>query len=133
MTSKELFTKMGSPSNKHYYLAQFNERGLDFNTADMFSKLIKDAARCNRFNSDVYFDLKYIEERLKEYNPEEEFEPIWLGFRKNGIDSTAFVLCKCDNEITYGNLTSNYFALYVVTVEKKKNDLYDVILNEYYV
>ena len=133
MTSKELFTKMGSPSSKYSYLAQLNEQGLDFNISGLFSILIKDAARCNRFNSDIYYDMQIIEERMKTFNPEEEFEPIWLGFRKNGVDHTGFVLCKANDKQTYGTLPNNYFALYVITVEKQKNELYDVILNEYYV
>ena len=133
MTSNELLSKMGSPFNKKIYLAQLNDRGLDFNTSDLFSRLIKDAARCNRFNSDIYYDLQHIEEQMKSFNPEEEFEPIWLGFRKSGVDCTGFVLCKTNEEQTYGNLSNNYFALYVITVEKEKDELYNVILNEYYV
>ena len=130
MTSKDLFEKM-RPFDRHIYLAQYNSSGLDFNQSDLFSRLIKDAARCNGYNSDVFYDLKYIDERMKEFNPNEVFDPIWIGFRKLGVDNTDFVLCRCDDEYTYGSMSSNYFALYSITVENRNNNFYNVCLNEY--
>lgn len=132
MTSFELFDKM-SPSETHTYTAQLNAGGLDFNQSDMYSRLIKDAARCNGYNSDIFYDMKYIEERMKEFDGTEEFEPIWIGFRKLGVDCTQFVLCRVSDEYTYGTMSNNYFALYSIVVEKKKDDWYNVRLNEYFV
>lgn len=130
MTSKDLFEKM-TPSDKHVYLAQHNSSGLDFNRSDLFSRLIKDAARCNGYNSDVYYDLVYIDQRMKEFNPGDEFDPIWIGFRKLGVDCTNFVLCRVSDEPVYGTLSQNYFALYSVTVQQNEYDWYNVTLNEY--
>ena len=132
MTSIELFEKM-KPSDKHVYLAQYNARGLDFNTSHLFSTLIKDAARCNNYNSDIYYDLSYIDDRLKHFEPADDFEPIWIGFRKMGVDCTSFILARCNNESMYGALSTNYFALYSISVEKAEEGFFDVYLNEYYV
>lgn len=130
MTSKNLFEKM-KPSEQHIYLAQLNSHGLEFNQSDLFSRLIKDAARCNGYNSDIYYDMKYIDERMQEYNPDDEFEPIWIGFRKLGVDCTSFVLCRVADESVYGSLSSNYFALYCISIDGKEPGWYNVILNEY--
>lgn len=130
MTSKELFNKM-KPSTTKLYLAQSTEKGLEFNHSHMFSTLIKDAARCNGYNSDVYYDLKYLEDRFENFSEEEEFEPIWIGFRKLGVDCTNFVLCRCADDAVYGSMSNNYFALYSVSVEKDEAGWYDVHLNEY--
>ena len=107
------------------------QRGLNFNTSWMFSTLIKDAARCNNYNSDIYYDLKYIDKRLENFNPDEEFEPIWIGFRKMGVDGTSFVLCKCNDSGCYGTLSQNYFALYSISIEPKEYGNFSVILSEY--
>lgn len=132
MTSVELFNKI-KPSEQYIYLAQATDKGLDLNSSDIFSRLIKDAARCNHYNSDIYYDLCFIDNRFKEFNPIEGFEPIWIGFRKMGVDCTSFVLCRCDDESTYGSLSNNYFALYSISVDKEncRNDFYSVKLNEY--
>ena len=133
MTSKELFEKL-KPSEQKVYLAQYNARGLDFNTSDMFSRLIKDAARCNNYNSDIYYDLSYIDDRLKHFEPAEDFEPIWIGFRKMGVDCTSFVLTRVNDESMYGSLSNNYFALYSISVERDNTDNFHVVwFNEYYV
>ena len=134
MTSKDLLKKM-TPSDKHTYIAQLNSKGkgLDFNHVDMFSRLIKDAARCNEYNSDIYYDMQHIEDRMQDFNPDEEFEPIWIGFRKMGVDCTAFILSRCEHENVYGSLSSNYFALYSINVDLEETfpGFYDVVLSEY--
>lgn len=130
MTSEQLFEKL-KPSQSHVYLAQLNNRGLEFNTSDLMSQLIKDAARCNCYNSDIFYDLKYIEERFNNFNGEGDFEPIWIGFRKMGVDCTSFVLCRCNDEQVYGSLSENYFALYSLSVKEDEYDFYSVTLSEY--
>ena len=129
MTSKELFEKMNP--ERHSYIAQFNSCGLDFNTSDIFSRLIKEAAKCECYNSDVFYDLKNIEESFKNFDPEKEFEPIWLGFRKMGVDCTNFVLCRVNDAGMYGKIADTYFVLYSLTVERKGEGFYTVYLTKY--
>lgn len=136
MTSKELFDSM-TPSKTEKYFAQLLADGMSVNLSSMYTKLIRDAARCNSYSSDVFYDLKHIERRMKEFNPNEEFEPIWIGFRKMGVDGTGYVLSRIDNDTSRGPLaktyalSNNYFALYSVTVENREYDFYDIVLNEY--
>lgn len=132
MTSAELLDKM-TPSEQHWYFAQLNSDGLNYDQSDVFCRLIKDAARCNRFNSDIFYDMNIIDRRMREFVSADKFDPIWIGFRKNGVDGTEFVLHRVRNAYVYGEMSKNYFALYSITVEKKDDCFYDVILNEYYV
>ena len=132
MTSAELLDKM-TPSEQHRYFAQLNSDGLNYDQSDVFCRLIKDAARCNRYNSDIFYDMNIIDRRMHEFVSSEKFDPIWIGFRKNGVDCTEFVLNRVSDKSVYGEMNKNYFALYSITVEKKDNYFYDVILNEYYV
>lgn len=130
MTSEQLYEKL-TPYKTDKYFAQLLSDGLSVNLSDAFSKLIKDAARCNGYNSDVYYDLRTIDTAMKEFDPHKEFTPIWIGFRKLGVDGTSYILCKADNEAFYGSLSANYFALYSLTVENDHDDFYHVVLNEY--
>ena len=132
MTSVELYNKL-TPNNEKVFPAQLLSHGLSGNWSDMFSTFVKDAARCNGYNSDVYYDMKIIDESMQNFNPETEFEPIWVGFRKLGVDSTSYVLCRLEDQNVYSSLSRNYFALYSVCVENKDDNWYNVILREYYV
>lgn len=155
MTSKELYEKL-KPYKERRFTCRLLVDGLSMNLSDIFCPLIKDAARCNSYQSDVYYDLKLIESTLKEFRPEDiGFDPIWIGFRKMGVDGTRFVLTRQEND-TY--LTQSYFALYAITVQKRtytyeylkencpdlteeqttklireseEDDFYDVVMTEY--
>ena len=131
MTSKELYSKI-KPDETRRILAQLGDDGLEVNMSTEFSQLIKDAARCNHYNSDVYYDIKGIHERFKEYDGG-EFDPIWIGFRRMGVDGTSYVLARVEGLSTLFSyyLSSAYFALYSVMVEKE-NDNYVVCFNEYF-
>lgn len=129
MTSKELYFKI-APDKTTRLLAQLGDNGLEVNMSTEFSRLIKDAARCNHYNSDVYYDIKEIHEQFKEYDGK-EFEPIWIGFRRMGVDGTSYVLARVEDNNPYRYLFREYFALYSVTVEKEE-DRYYVCFNEYF-
>lgn len=132
MTSKQLFDKMQSWRHWDEMLQKDFEGHFSFNPSGMYTRLIKDAARCNRFSSDVLFDINTINDRIKEYTGEEEFEPIWIGFRKDGVDGTNYVLTRINDEFGYHSaLSQHYFALYSVTVEKGAYDMWYVHMYEY--
>ena len=108
MTSTELFNKLKPCSIKSIEGYYREGHGLDINYSDIFNKLIKDAARTNRFQSDVYYVLKEIETTLNDYNPENPPEPIWAAYRKDGVDGTGFLFVTYNQEKTYGSLSSRY-------------------------
>lgn len=130
MTSKELYEKL-IPADEKHYVGQLLDNGLSVNLSDMFSRFVKDAARCNGYNSDIYYDMKHIDEAMHEFDPDKEFEPIWVAFRKLGVDGTAYVLCRAEENNLYSSICDNYFALYCVTVEHNSYDFYSVVLREY--
>ena len=128
MTSIELYEKLKPTFQTS---AQLLPDGLTGNLSDMFSRFVRDAARCNAFNSDIYYDMRIIDDAMHSFNPDEEFEPIWVGFRKLGVDSTSFILSRIEDNNLYVSLCHNYFALYCVTVEKEDEGWYNIILSEY--
>ena len=131
MTSSELYDKI-RPSKTKEFTAQLTNDGLNNNISSIFCPLIKDAARCNRYQSDIYYSLKQIDEMMEQFNPNHMPEPIWIGFRRDGVDGTSFVLSRTGNDIY--NLHKEYFALYSVTVEKdlEYSGFYKVLMNEYW-
>ena len=136
MTNIELFEKM-KPGHTETYEAYYRKNsGLEFNYSDMFSKLIKDAARTNRFQSDVYYVLTELDEAFKEYKPEDIHFPIWAGFRKDGVDGTGFVITVENNKSMYGSISQRYFALYSVSFRQEDSEYgtrYFIDFNEYWV
>lgn len=129
MNSRELYNKM-TPCKTEKVLAQLLADGLSCNLSTFCSKLIKDAARCNRFNSDVVYDINGIQDALKKYRANTEFEPIWIGFRRYGVDGTNYILSRIDGSID--NVYRDYFALYSLDVENKEPGWCWVVLNEYW-
>lgn len=136
MTSTELFNEL-KPCSVRSVEGYYREgHGLDINYSDIFNKLIKDAARTNRFQSDVYYVLKEIETTLNDYNPENPPEPIWAACRKYGVDGTGFLIVAYNQEKTYGSLSSRYFAIYSVSFRQENSEYgkrYYVDFNEYVV
>lgn len=130
MTSKELFNKI-KPSHTETYLAQLLSDGLSVNLSDMFSKFVKDAARCNGYNSDIFYDMILINDTMKQFKHGDEVDPIWVGFRKLGVDGTNYILSRCNTQTCYKDLSRNYFALYSVTIDQEDGDFYHVNLHEY--
>ena len=121
-----------SQDERKSYLAQLTENGLGFNTSDLYSTLIKEAARCNCFNSDVVYDIEFIESRFHVYSGK-EFEPLFIGFRKLGVDGTDYSILRLKE---YDNpregLLKEYFAFYSITLELANYEgFYNVILTKY--
>ena len=136
MTSTELFNKLKPCSVKSVEGYYREGHGLDINYSDIFNKLIKDAARTNRFQSDVYYVLREIETTLNDYNPESPPEPIWAACRKDGVDGTGFLIVTYNQEKTYGSLSSRYFAIHSVSFREEDSEYgkrYYVDFNEYVV
>lgn len=134
MTGNELF-KLLTPYSVESFEGYYRDgRGLDINYSDVFCQLIRDAARTNRFQSDVYYSLKQIDETTKDFSPEYIPDPIWIGFRKDGVDGTAYVEVSCDDNKLYRSLSSRYFMLYSVSfriAETEYGERYYMDLNKY--
>ena len=129
MTIQELYEKM-RPSKSHDVQGQILADGISANISDFFTRLIKDAARCNSYSSDVYYDLRKIDDALRNYKSGEPFEPIFIGFRRHGVDGNSFILSRLDGD--YHRAYREYFALYSVMVEPDGEGWVNVLLKEYW-
>lgn len=121
MTAEFLMEKMQAESKLVVY-AHVGKTKLVANMSSIYTKLIKEAGRCNRFSSDIIYDINYIEEQMELYPEIRNFEPILIGFRKDGIDNSNFVLSRC-NENPY-EVYNDYFALYSLTLEDDPSPVY---------
>ena len=132
LTSQELFEKM-QPAFQETYTAQLLSDGLSVNMSDIYSTLIKEAARCNSYNSDVVYDINYIHDKLKEYRGG-NFEPIFVGFRKYGVDGTSYILSRMeDYSSPYLCLSREYFVVYSVTLNKTEYEgFYNIVFSKYW-
>lgn len=100
------------------------------NLSDIFTKLIKDAARCNSYSSDVYYDLKKIDEEVHAYRNYADFEPIFIGFRRHGVDGNTFIMARIGENIY--RASNEYFALYSINIEQNEDNWATVVFNEYW-
>lgn len=133
MTIQELYAKL-HPTTTEELSAQMLADGLSVNLSSFFTKLIKDAARCNSYSSDVFYDMQKIDTAMREYRPRQDFIPIFVGFRRHGVDGNSFILSRLENDMR-GNvyaLSHEYFALYSVNVKPDGEGWYKVIINEYW-
>lgn len=129
MTNKEFVSKFMVTHTDKYDL-QLLADGLHGNITGAYDKLIKDAARCNRYCSDIIYEIDRIRDWMKNFNPNEESQPMLIGFRKDGVDSTAFVVDRTGND-SY-KCYREYFALYSVDIEKTEyQGFYNLVLTEY--
>lgn len=105
------------------------ENKIDVNMSTIYTKLIKDAARCNAFSSDLLYDIQAFEDRLKTCEP----GAIYLGFRKMGVDGENFIVSRCVNGSSVYN---EYFALYKLELCPDEDDSlrglwWNIVLTEY--
>ena len=102
------------------------EQKIAVNMSTIYTKLIKDAARCNCYSSDLLFDIQMFEDRLKSGEP----CAIYLGFRKMGVDGENFIVSRCNNG---ASVYSEYFALYRLELwpDEEGAGSYKVVLTEY--
>ena len=101
----------------YYYERITGERKLEVNMSSTYTQLIKEAGRCNRFSSDVIYDIQAMEEAWKSFDPEAEMPFFVCGFRKDGVDGKSFVESRCNNARNlYSAINGNYFSMYFVEV-----------------
>lgn len=130
MTSiQELYEKL-RPSKTTHANGQVLTKEFCVNLSDIFTRLIKDAARCNSYSSDVYYDLRKIDEEVRAYRNGAEFTPIFIGFRRHGVDGNTFILSRIEDD-PY-NVYREYFALYSLTVQQDDFGWATVVFNEYW-
>lgn len=126
---RELYEKL-RPSKTINMSGQILHTGLSVNLSDMFTRLIKDAARCNSYSSDVFYSLSEIDENIRNYRNFADFEPIFVGFRRHGVDGNSFILHRIEHD-PYA-VHREYFALYAVAIKQNEHGWAEVVFNEYW-
>ena len=93
------------------------EKKLSCNMSAIFSEFIKQAARCNRYNSDVIYDIQTINAAMEVWNNEKNLFAI--GFRRDGVDGNSYIQSHLENDCrNIWDIHKYYFALYFVEVKE---------------
>ena len=123
MNSRELFDYLDWSTTKEYTAQLLDNGGLSVNIEDTYTKLIKDAARTNRFSGDIRFTLNEIEYQLDNFKNNDEWKPVFVGFRRHGVDGTSSVLYEVNKGIPLSErrtIIDKYFAFYGIDLVKEK-------------
>lgn len=132
MTIEKLYETL-RPSKTETLTAQILADRMSVNLSTFFTTLIKDAARCNNYSSDVYYNLREIDEKVHDYRDMDLFTPIFIGFRRHGVDGNAFILSRITSANDNVYIVHNeYFALYSIDVQSDGAGWAKVIINEYW-
>ena len=92
------------------------EKKLSCNMSAIYSEFIKQAARCNRYNSDVIYDIQTINAAMEVWTGEKTLFAI--GFRRDGVDGNSFIQSRLENDCrNVWDIHKCYFALYFVEIQ----------------
>lgn len=122
-TSAQCIQKYGS----------WTEKRMETNLSSEFSELIRQAARCNRYGSDLIYDINNVNDAMETWTGEKTL--FVFGFRRDGVDGNSFVLSRVNNECKeIYNIHNLYFAIYFVEVKEDEGytDFYKVVTDGYY-
>ena len=98
----------------------------NINWSSISTNLIKEAAKCDSYSSDIFYILKSIEKSIKESNS----ETFLLGFRDMGVDSKPFVEIRLDSKEEISSDYRKLMKLDVIADETYKSikmNLYELI------
>lgn len=83
------------------------------NMSTIYTELIKEAALCENYSSDVLIDIERFEECLKECQSGEQGR-VFFGFRDMGVDGLTYISCNLSH------LESSYRKIAVLEYSKYK-------------
>lgn len=79
-----------------------NDKSANINLSSIASLLIENIGRfCERYASDFLIDWKRVEEAIRVMNPYAKPVYIWLGLRRNGVDSESFIASRITESSSY--------------------------------
>lgn len=106
---------------------------LNVNLSSEFTELIKQAARCNRYSSDILYDIGSVNDAMETWTGEKTL--FVFGFRRDGVDGNSFILSRVNNECRdIYDIYKLYFAIYFMEVKEdaEYSSFYKVETNGYY-
>lgn len=101
----------------------------NINMSSIYSLLIKEAAKCDHYASDVVIDIESVEEQLKNAQTSWDY---FFGFRDMGVDGPSFVKIRLEKAASMDE--TPYRALYrlVCTPDADNKDFFTAKLYELY-
>lgn len=107
------------------------------NYSSVATRLIKEAAKCERYSSDFLIDWENIMTQLKiitqlkienstDFNLTKP-KNYYFGFRDCGVDGKHSIECKFDNPSIYGTKSEIYFSIYIVSLTETEMTLWKCI------
>lgn len=116
--------------DKEYTINDFNQPAInaekivakgrtynEINYSSILTKLIQECGRlCERYASDLFIDWRSIEDRLKDGTM--ETSTYLFGIREHGVDHTAFVLARYNDNGWYARYEYRKIYRLDVVVEK---------------
>jgi len=109
------------------------EKRMEVNLSSEFSELIRQAARCNRYSSDIIYDIGNVNDAMEKWTGKKTL--FVMGFRRDGVDGNSFVLSRVNNECKeIYNIHNLYFAIFFMEVKEDEGytDFYKVVTDGYY-
>lgn len=88
------------------------------NMSTIYDKLIKEAAKCRYYASDLIIDIRTLERAIEAKEDEQAF----FGFRESGVDHGAFIDSRLES--AGGNPEANYRAIWMVDLKFDPVDNY---------
>lgn len=90
----------------------------NINTSTIYTMLIKEAAKCEYYASDIVYDIDRINRTLKDDNFLSDNKPIvfYFGFRSHGVDHESFIESRGWN-------SEEYRTIYRLTLKPDNSDL----------
>lgn len=88
------------------------ENRVSINMSSIYTALIKEAAKCENYASDVLYDIKHVEEEL--YENMKETSNVFFGFRDMGVDHKEYIKWHVEDY----NLEETYRRICVCRIAK---------------
>ena len=85
---------------------------VNINMSSIYTALIKEAAKCDNYASDVLYDIKHVEEEL--YENMKETSNVFFGFRDMGVDHKEYIKWHVEDY----NLEETYRRICVCRITK---------------
>lgn len=93
------------------------EKRVSINMSSIYTALIKEAAKCENYASDVLYDIKHVEEEL--YENMKETSNVFFGFRDMGVDHKEYIKLHVEDY----NLEETYRIICVCRITKHDDSI----------
>ena len=81
------------------------------NMSAIYDRLIKEAAKCTHYASDLIIEIKILEQAIEN----RENIKVFFGFRDMGVDHESFIDSRLESAV--GNPEANYRAIWMVDLQ----------------